>query len=183
MTAWPARRSRAGSVIDGGDECAPDLVTEQAELGHDRHRPETLLEAHLRVRLGRVDHGRVVHRRLEVVAIVRGPQYADDVVEQHGDVVGDRGRRIVGVERLLQRCLQPRREDLATPAREGLRDRAQVGVVDDPLDALIDVGCGVIGLGHAAPSHLVVASHPRAKAEDTPRSALTSVARVASRRT
>ena len=86
------------------------------------------------------------------------------------------------MERLLQRGLQPRREDLATAARERFRDRAQVGAVDDPLDALIDIGCGVIGLGHAAPSHRSGASHPREKAEDTPRPAPPSVV-VAPRRT
>ena len=71
---------------------------------------------------------------------------------------------VVGVERLLQGRLQPRREDLAAAARERLRDRAQVGVVDDPLDALIDVGCGVIGLGHAArPPSLAAATPPGAR--------------------
>ena len=175
MTAWPARMSRARSVLDGLDQRAADLVTEEAELRDDRHRPEPLLEAHLRVRLGGVDHGRVVHRRLDVVAIGRLSQHADDVLEQRRDVVGDRTVGVVGVERLLQRRLQPCRQDLAATARQGLRDRAHVGAVDDPLDALIDVGCGVIGcgaisLGHAArPSIRCGARSPgRDETEDTP---------------
>ena len=100
----------------------------------------------------------------------RARQQVDDGVEQGGDVVRHRPVRVLPMERLPARGLEPGLEDRLALRAEGVGDGGQVGGRGDLLDAALDVGRGLIGRACDGPGDRLIGAQvgPRGRWAEVP---------------